>query len=164
MKKQIIGMMALALILGGCSFQSTELSEETTVPTENISVESEAGSEAKEDKTEDSTADVGGEVAAQNSEDSENKESAELVVDSEKPSGTYSRTFTEEIGGTEVECVDSYTFNDDGTGESSRQDTVSFTWDSKHINMDYGDTYEYEFDGEVLKVKEQFGWEEYTKQ
>ena len=164
MKKQIIGMMALTLILGGCSFQSTELSEETTVPTENISVESEAGSEAKEDKTEDSTADVGGEVAAQNSEDSENKESAELVVDSEKPSGTYSRTYTEEIGGTEVERTDTYTFNDDGTGEVSIQDTCSFTWDSKHLNMDYGEVVDYELNGDMLKVKEPCGWEEYTKQ
>ena len=58
-----------------------------------------------------------------------------------------------------------YTFNEDGTGSLTFQDTVKITWADGKITTEGGDTYEYEYKAstDVLRIKEESGWEDYCK-
>ncbi len=155
MKKQfLITALALAVIATGCSSVTTENAESSDNAQLEISVA--APEETSEDKTtEESTEETMEEASEETTE--------EALTEASKPSGKYVRTDTDEIEGQEVSLECYYEFNDDGTGTASFQDTVSFTWDEKNIKLDYGDTREYKLDGDTLSVKEQFGWEDYTK-
>ena len=81
-----------------------------------------------------------------------------------KPSGTYSRSFTEEIGGEDVTVTYSYTFKEDGTGTADIQDVVPMTWDDTKITVgDVSFEYKYNAETDTISVKGDSGWEEFLQ-
>ncbi|MBO4458501.1 MAG: hypothetical protein J5802_12345 [Butyrivibrio sp.] len=158
MKKRVICALALALALTGCNGLGGNVETEETVEIEN-----------EEDDTDTTVTPSTDDKATEEVSTAADAESSKAEVSDSsaatKPSGTYSRTYTEEIGGDNITSNYSYTFNDDGTGSAEIQDTVPMTWDDSKITIN-GESYEYKYnaDTNTVSVKEEFGWEDYVKE
>ena len=151
-KRYLITALALGMILTGCNSESVKEDMDTFIE-ETVEDADVADSEETTD-----VSDKDESTAVE-----ESTETSGDVSASAGPSGTYTRTYTEEIEGEEISTEFSYTFNADGTGSCTMQDTVPFTWDDKTITVS-GETYEYKLEGNTLKVDEGFGFNDYTKQ
>lgn len=169
MKKRFLGILALALVFTGCSFNIPGLDSDTDTAGNMDSLfaneeEIDAGSDSatKSVSSSDNVADDSSSKAA--TKERNGAPGSDNVV-SDKPVGIFSREYTEEIEGQEVKQICSVTFNEDGTGSFTRQDTVKITWADGKITTEGGETYEYEFkpSTDVLRIKEEFGWEDYCK-
>lgn len=66
--------------------------------------------------------------------------------------GTYSRTYTEEIEGEDVEITESVSLYVAGACEVNFQDTISGSWSDTQITLDDGSEYEYSIDGDILTL------------
>ena len=124
MKKRVL-LIALALsavTLVACSEAKSEVNPEVETVTETES--------KKESETEE-------QVPAE--------ESASIA-------GTYTHTFTEEMGGSELEFTDTIVLNDDGTCEITMQDTVKGNWSEGKITLADGNEYEFSVDGNALNL------------
>ncbi|SFU64299.1 hypothetical protein [Butyrivibrio sp. M55] len=168
MKKRIISILALALVFTGCSFNNSNSDSDTADALASMFADEEDISTGANNSAAKDTS-----SAAKSADDSSSKAAtkerngapgSDNVV-SDKPVGIYSREYTEEIDGQEVKQIFSVTFNEDGTGSLTLQDTVKITWADGKITTEGGDTYEYEFkpSTDVLRIKEESGWEDYCK-
>ena len=133
--KLLIVSMILALSFVGCG--ATEVSQ-TSDKDSSASAETTIESDKSEDISEDTS---------------------DIIAE---PKGKYSVTKTEELEGEEISYEISYTFNSDGTGVYDGQDTIDFTWNAVNITIN-GENKEYEANGDSIRIKEDYGWEEYTK-
>lgn len=168
MKKRIISILALALVFTGCSFNNSDSDSDTADALASIFAD-----EKDIDTGADSTAAKGTSSANNSADDSSSKAATKDRIGApgsdnvvgDKPAGIYSRENTEEIDGQETKSIFSVTFKDDGTGSITFQDTINMTWADGVITTESGDTYEYEYkvDGDVLKIKEESGWQDYNK-
>ena len=168
MKKRIISILALALVFTGCSFNNSDSDSDAAEALESI-----FSDEKDIDTGADSTAAKGTSSANNSADDSSSKAATKDRIGApgsdnvvgDKPAGIYSRENTEEIDGQETKSIFSVTFKDDGTGSITFQDTINMTWADGVITTESGDTYEYEYkvDGDVLKIKEESGWQDYNK-
>lgn len=138
MKKQIVACIAMALVLTGCM----------------------AGKDAASDDvmgTAEASAIASTDVAGESSSEESNSVSSE-------PYGVYSRISKE--GELEQEFI--YSLREDGTGLVRCMDDFKITWDDKNIYWEVPteegfESHEYKLEGNILKVKEVDGWQEYTK-
>ena len=168
MKKKIISFLVLTLVLTGCSFNNSNSDSDTADALSSIFAD-----EKEIDTGADSTAAKDTSTANNAADDSSSKAATKDRIGapgsdnaiSDKPVGIYSREYTDEIDGQEVKSTFSVTFNEDGTGSITFQDTGKMTWDDKVITTESGVTYEYEYkvDGDVLRIKEESGWQDYCK-
>ena len=167
MKKRIISIMALALVMTGCSFNLPGQEAETDESLESLLEEDADSSEAIDTSanidTKSSTDSASKEDSKAATSDSSKAEESDSNV-SKKPSGTYSRSFTEEIGGEDVTVTYSYTFKEDGTGTADIQDVVPMTWDDTKITVgDVSFEYKYNAETDTISVKGDSGWEEFLQ-
>ena len=166
MKKRIISILALALVFTGCSFNNSDSDSDTADALASIFAD-----EKDIDTGADSTAAKGTSSANNSADDSSSKAATKDRIGApgsdnvvgDKPAGIYSRENTEEIDGQETKSI--FSVKDDGTGSITFQDTINMTWADGVITTESGDTYEYEYkvDGDVLKIKEESGWQDYNK-
>lgn len=143
LKKQVIEFLLLALLMTGCSSGKSDASEQT-----------------------EAAANVSTEVAVTES----SVETAESDSVSDKPCGVYSRIEKmEHYEGNdlfELECF--FSFNEDGTGLARFEVASPIEWDEKNIYLesttgDIEETLEYKLEGDVLKIKGEYDWVDYTK-
>lgn len=78
--------------------------------------------------------------------------------------GVYSQTFTEEMGGEDIEVTYTVTLNKDHTAVMSIQDEIKGIWSSTDIRIDNETSYEYTIEGEKLYVNFDGNWSEFTKE
>ena len=167
MKKRIISIMALALVMTGCSFNLPGQEAETDESLESLLEEDADSKEAVDTSantdTKSSTDSASKEESKAADTGSSKAEGSDSSV-AKKPSGTYSSSFTEEIGGEDVTVTYSYTFNADGTGVADIQDTVPMTWDDTKITIN-GESMEYKYnaDTDTVSIKGDAGWSDFTQ-
>lgn len=77
--------------------------------------------------------------------------------------GTYSRTFTEEMDGSEMEFTETVVLKDDNTCEVSFQDTIPGTWTEDKITLDDGSSFEYNVEGDTLNLNMNGEWVSFSK-
>ena len=167
MKKRIISIMALALVMTGCSFNLPGQEAETDESLESLLEEDADSSDAVDTPattdTKSSTDSASKEESKAADTGSSKAEGSDSSV-AKKPSGTYSNSYTEEIGGEDVTVTYSFTFKDDGTGVADMQDTVPMTWDDTKITVgDMSFEYKYNADTDTVSIKGDAGWDDYTQ-
>lgn len=167
MKKRIISIMALALVMTGCSFNLPGQEAETDESLESLLEEDAESSDAVDTSantdTKSSTDSASKEESKAADTGSSKAEGSDSSV-AKKPSGIYSKSYTEEMCGEEVTYTYTYTFNPDGTGVANVQDTLPMKWDDTTITIG-DDTFEYKYDPETdtISVKGDSGWEDFLQ-
>ena len=164
MKKRIISILALALVFTGCSFNNSDSDSDAAEALASI-FSDEKDIDAGADKDTASANNVADDSSSKAATNERNGAPGSDNTVGDKPSGIYSREYTEEIEGEETKSTFSVTFKEDGTGSMTFQDTIKMTWADGVITTESGDTYEYEYkaDGDTVKIKDEFGWQEYCK-
>ena len=168
MKKRIISILALALVFTGCSFNNSNSDSDTADALASMFADEEEIDTGANSTAAKDTSSVGNAADDSSSKDATKDRIGAPGSDntvSDKPVGIFSREYTEEIDGQEIKGIYSVTFNEDGTGSLTFQDTVKITWADGKITTEGGDTYEYEYKAstDVLRIKEESGWEDYCK-
>ena len=150
MKKQIVGCIAMALVLTGCMAGKDVASDDGMGTAEVSAVAS---------------TDVAGESSSEESLGASKSDSV-----SSEPYGVYARINKEEHyeGNDVFEREFIYALHEDGTGLVRGNDDFRITWDDKNIYWEVPteegiESHEYKLEGNILKVKEVDGWQEYTK-
>ncbi len=78
--------------------------------------------------------------------------------------GVYTRTYTEEIGGEEVENTNILELYEDHTGKFIAQDEVPVAWwGSASMQLQDGTQMDYTIEGDLMYLYESGDWREYTK-